>query len=230
MTGSAAPAATDRCDVGMSPGKPDDLVILRLRDVGRSFGRRRIFAGLDVDVPRGMRLLLAGGNGSGKTTLLRCLAGMLALTSGEATVGGLPVGSLAARGQVGICPAAEGGLWDNLTAHENLMFVARLRLPWRRVASAVSRVGRELEIGSYATVPLHRCSTGMRTRVNIARALIGEPTVVLLDEPSRSLDQVGHDLLWAALDRRPATACVLASHDDRDRARCDAALNLRVPC
>lgn len=200
--------------------------MLRLRGAGRAFGRRPVFADLHLDVPPGMRLLLGGPNGSGKTTLLRCLAGSLALTSGEGSVRGAPIGSPAARARTGACLTSERGLYDELTARQNLVLVARLRLPWRAVAGAVAQIEEELNLVSFATVPLQRCSTGMRAQVGFGRALLGEPPLLLLDEPTRSLDTGAHDLLWSALDRRPATACVLSSHQDLDRARCHETMTL----
>jgi ABC-type multidrug transport system ATPase subunit len=136
------------------------------------------------------------------------------------------MGTLAARARVGACLTSERGLYGELTARQNLVLVARLRLPWRRVAGAVAQVEDELELASFATVPLQRCSTGMRAQVGFGRALLGAPPLLLLDEPSRSLDANGHELLWAALDRRPEMACVLASHQDLDRGRCHDSLTL----
>jgi ABC-type multidrug transport system ATPase subunit len=200
--------------------------MLRLSGAGRAFGRRTIFADIHLDVPPGMRLLLAGTNGSGKTTLLRCMAGSLALTSGRGSVWGAPMGTPAARERVGACLTSERGLYDELTARQNLVLFARLRLPWRRVAGAVAQVEEELDLGSFARTPLRRCSTGMRALVGFGLALFGEPPLLLLDEPSRSLDRRGHELLWAALGRRPATACVLSSHQESDRARCHETLTM----
>jgi len=200
--------------------------MLRLRGAGRVFGRRPVFADLHLEVPPGRRLLLAGANGSGKTTLLRCVAGSLALTSGQGSVGGAPVGSLAARSRIGAALTCEHGLYGQLTVRQNLVLAARLRLPWRQVAGAVAELEQELDLGSFATVTAHRCSTGMRARAGFGRALVGEPPLLLLDEPSRPLDPDSHALLWAALDRRPGTACVLASHHELDRSRCHETLTL----
>jgi ABC-type multidrug transport system ATPase subunit len=202
--------------------------MLALRDAGRRFGARRVFSGLDLDVPAGTRLLVVGGNGSGKTTLLRCLSGTLALTAGRGTVCGLRIGSQAARRLVGVCLATEHALYDTLPAHDNLMLVARLRLPSHRVADAVAQVEQELDVEGFAGLPVQRCSAGMRARVTIARALLGDPAILLLDEPSRSLDDSAHGLLWAALDRRPDVACVVASHHAGDRTRCHRTLALPV--
>ncbi|GGM07348.1 MULTISPECIES: ABC transporter ATP-binding protein [Micromonospora] len=186
--------------------------MLDLRQAARRFGRRWVFDGLDLSVPAGTQLFLSGPNGAGKTTLLRCLSGTLALSAGRATVAGHPVGSLAARRLTGVCLAPEQGLYGTLTARDNLALVARLRLPWRAARTAVARVEEELDITGYATVPAGRCSAGMRARVSIARALLGEPALLILDEPDRSLDEGSRERLWQALAHRTGTTCVIASH------------------
>lgn len=202
--------------------------MIEVRQATRRFGKQPIFADLDLDVQPGARLLLAGGNGSGKTTLLRCLAGTLALTTGRISVAGEPAGSPASRRLVGLCLAPEQGLYGRLSARDNLRLVARLRLPRRTVEPATTAVIEELGIEAYADRPAEKYSAGMRARVSIARALLGDPAVLLLDEPARSLDESGRALLWAALDRRRDLACVIASHHREDRARCDSILALPV--
>ncbi|WP_410818060.1 ATP-binding cassette domain-containing protein [Micromonospora sp. 050-3] len=202
--------------------------MLAIRRAQRRFGRRVIFADLDLDVPVGARLFLGGSNGSGKTTLLRCLSGTLTLSAGQATVGGHPVGSLPARRLTGVCLAPEQGLYEKLSARENLALIARLRLPRRAVGPAVATMEQELDLTGYATLPMERCSAGMRARVSIARSLVAGPALLLLDEPGRSLDDRARLLLWEALGRRPEMTCVIASHDADDRRRCDSAVTLAV--
>ncbi|MFI2710846.1 ATP-binding cassette domain-containing protein [Micromonospora sp. NPDC018662] len=202
--------------------------MLRLDGAGRAFGRRPVFSGLDLAVAPGTRLLLTGGNGAGKTTLLRCLAGTLTLSRGRATVAGHPAGSAAARRLVGVALAPEQTLCGSLSAHDNLMLVARMRLPARRAAAAVAGVEEEFAITGYARTAANRCSAGMRARVSVARALLGDPPVVLLDEPGRSLDAQARALFWAALDRRPESTFVLASHLPEDLSHCDRTLAMPV--
>ncbi|MBQ1074974.1 ATP-binding cassette domain-containing protein [Micromonospora sp. C31] len=202
--------------------------MLHLRRASRSFGRREVFSGLDLDVPAGTRLLVTGGNGSGKTTLLRCLAGTLALTSGTALVDGHPAGSPAARRALGLCLNPEQGLYGRLSGRDNLLLAARLRLPRATARRAVVSIEDEFEIGPFARVPVQRCSAGMRARVTVARSLLAEPTALVLDEPGRSLDERARSLLWAALDRRPHLACVVVSHQSEDRNRCGRTLTLPV--
>ncbi|MEK8108221.1 ATP-binding cassette domain-containing protein [Micromonospora sp. M12] len=151
--------------VRSEPSPPDIVgvpLMLTVRGAQRRFGRRVIFNDLHVDVPVGARVFLSGNNGSGKTTLLRCLSGTLTLSTGQATVGGHPVGSLPARRLTGVCLTPEQGLYEKLSARENVALVARLRLPPRAVGPAVARVEAELDLTGYATVPVERCSAGMR--------------------------------------------------------------------
>ncbi|MFG1845507.1 ABC transporter ATP-binding protein [Micromonospora carbonacea] len=202
--------------------------MLSLRGASRWFGRHPVFTGLDLDVPAGTRLLVTGGNGSGKTTLLRCLAGALSLTGGEATVGGQPAGSRAARRVLAACLSPEQCLYNKLSGHDNLLFAARLRLDRPSAARAVGQLEDEFEIGPYAALPMERCSAGMRARVTVARALLGDPAALVLDEPGRSLDEQARALLWAALDRRPGLACVLVSHHREDQERCQRTLTFPV--
>lgn len=138
--------------------------MLSLVRATRRFGRRTVFAGLDLDVAAGERVLLAGPNGAGKTTLLRCLSGTLALSAGRAAVAGHPVGSPGARRATGVCLAPEQGLYDRLTARQNITLVARLRLPRRAVRAAVTGIEEEFGVTRYAEVPAGRCSAGMRAR------------------------------------------------------------------
>ncbi|WP_433228164.1 ABC transporter ATP-binding protein [Micromonospora sp. CA-248260] len=202
------------------------MPMLRLVRATRRFGLRSVFTDLDFEAAAGERVLLAGPNGSGKTTLLRCLSGTLALSAGQATVAGHPVGSPGARRATGVCLAPEQGLYEQLTAHQNITFIARLRLPRRAVRAAVGAIEEELGIARYASVPAARCSAGMRARISIARSLVAAPALLLLDEPGRSLDEEGRRLLWQTIDRRTELTCVVASHHADDGNRCQQRLTL----
>ncbi|HSP36895.1 MAG TPA: ATP-binding cassette domain-containing protein [Frankiaceae bacterium] len=199
--------------------------MLRLQNAGRHFGKQPVFSGLDLDLAAGEHLFLGGPNGSGKTTLLRCLAGTLALTSGSGTVAGWPIGSRAARARVGVCLNPEQALYPRLSGHDNLTCAARLRLPSAQVDEAVDAAQRELAITHFAGTRVQGYSSGMRARVSMARALLGEPELLLLDEPTRSLDAEGCDRLWAAIERR-SVACVIASHSGADREHCERMLDI----
>ncbi|WP_181445341.1 ABC transporter ATP-binding protein [Micromonospora endophytica] len=171
-------------------------------------------------------MFVRGRNGTGKTTLLRCVSGTLTLSAGRASVAGHPVGSLAARRLTGVCLAPEQGLYGRLSARDNLTLVARLRMPWRQANRTVARLEEEFDLLDHATVPTDRCSAGTRARVSIARSLIGDPALLVLDEPDRSLDEQAREQLWHALARRPDLTCVIASHHSASRDRCQQQIDL----
>jgi ABC-type multidrug transport system ATPase subunit len=192
-------------------------------------GGRSIFRSVSFQVQAGEKLHLAGINGSGKTSLLRCIGGTMAFSSGSATIGSHPAGSVAARALTGLCVEPEKGLYLNMSGYQNLAFAARIRCGAGNVGKQVDGVVHEMGIGGFAADRVTHYSAGMRARVAIARALIGRPALLLLDEPTRSLDDDGRELFWAALAARPAAAVVIASHLALDRERCHTTLDLAGP-
>ena len=189
---------------------------------GVRLGRTWVFTALDFTGHAGDRLHLSGPNGAGKTTVLRCLAGALTLRHGRMNVAGHPAGSAAARATVGVCLDPENALHSRLTATENLLLGARLRLSSPAARSAADQLVDTMGISSFADREVRHCSAGQRARISIARALVGDPQVLLFDEPTRSLDADGRTRFWAALDQRPAAAVLLVSHDPEDADRCSS--------
>lgn len=202
----------------------DPLVIRRL---SRAFGRRVVLDSIDVRLGCGERLAVRGPNGSGKTTLLRCVAGTLSPTEGEIEVEGHPTGTLEARRRIGVSLAHERSFYLRLTGRDNLLFFAHLRFgSLRRAMTEVRGLVSELEIEEIAAQRVDRCSTGMVQQLGFARALLGEAALLILDEPTRSLDDGAVERLWGAIERRPKTALLLATHSDADADRCHARLDL----
>jgi ABC-2 type transport system ATP-binding protein len=157
---------------------------LRARRVARRFGAQVALEPTDIDVSRGETLALIGPNGAGKSTLLSILAGALEPTAGSVErVNGARVGWVPQR------PA----FYDRLTARENLELFARLEGEDDHAAAA----GRLLEhFDVPADRPAHALSVGNRQRLNVAVALLGDPRVLLLDEPTASLDPGQRRRLW----------------------------------
>ena len=186
---------------------------LEIIGLGRRFGSLEAVRSLDLSLAPGERVALWGPNGSGKSTVLRCIAGTLEASRGRVLVEGFPAGSLRARRHIGVALSLERSFYLRLTGHNNLLFYARLRA--RNEADArdtVRRLEDELDLGDIVTRTVGKCSSGMIQQLGLARALIGDPAVLLLDEPTKSMDAGARARLWAALDRRPTTAVMLATH------------------
>ena len=196
--------------------------VVEITGLGRRFGNHEVVSSLDLSLAPGERVAFWGPNGSGKSTVLRCVAGTLFPSRGRIFVNGHPAGTLDARRSVGASLAQERSFYLRLTGHENLLFFARLHAASEREAqSRVRALEGELELEDIAAERVDRCSTGMVQQLGFARALLGKPAVVLLDEPTRSLDEDARGRLWAALERRPAAAVLIATHLKEDLDRCD---------
>lgn len=189
-------------------------------NVVRRFGDRTVLDGVSLRVDPGERVVLRGPNGCGKTTLLRCILGTLTPDAGTATVAGHAAGSVAAQRSVGASLSQERSFYLRLSGHENLLLFARLRGLRRRPAAALVRaVVEELELEEIASRRADLCSTGQLQQLALARALLGDPPALLLDESTRSLDEQARERLWAALSRRPEAAVLVVTHLDEDASR-----------
>jgi ABC-type multidrug transport system ATPase subunit len=202
--------------------------VLEVAGLDRRFGEREVLKDLHVRLQAGERLAITGPNGSGKTTLLRCISGTLTPSAGRVEVCGHEAGSVAARRQIGVSLSQERSFYLRLSGRNNLLFFARLRHRREREARiATEELIDELELETIASERVDRCSTGMVQQLSLARALLGSPTLLLLDEPTRSLDPGAVERLWAAVDRRPEVALMIATHRSDDVERCARRLDLR---
>jgi ABC-type multidrug transport system ATPase subunit len=197
--------------------------LLAVAGLTRAFANRMVIGPLDLRIGTGERVALTGPNGAGKTTVLRCATGALLPTSGEVRVAGHLAGSAEAKPLVGASLSQERSFYLRLTGRANLVFFASLRHSRRADAlKQVRALEDELEIGDIAATRADRCSTGMLQQLSFARALLGSPRLLVLDEPTRSLDTDAVERLWAALDRRSDTAVLIATHRQDDLDRCTA--------
>ncbi len=202
---------------------------IRLERLVKAFDARPILRGLNYALPAGRTLVIFGPNGAGKTTLLRTLATLARPTSGRALVAGLDIVADAADvrrvvGYVGHQPHA----YEELTARENLLFFARmygLRDGATRAVALLERVG----LRARANDRVRTFSRGQAQRLALARGIIHEPAVLLLDEPDTGLDQEALTLLerLIAERRERGQATVLTTHNlERGLRLADDALTL----
>lgn len=199
--------------------------LVSLRSAGRRVGGRWVWRGLDLAVPPGARLAVRGASGAGKTLLLRALAGLDALDEGELLAGGEPVASLpahrAAVAHVAQRPALfDGTVRDNLRAPFAFAAHAGEAYDEARAAALLAHLGRGADLLDQSVDGL---SGGEAATVGLARALLTDPTVLLLDEPTAGLDPDRTEAVEAAIDAflaaAPTRAAVWTSHDAAQLAR-----------
>jgi heme ABC exporter ATP-binding subunit CcmA len=196
----------------------DAAPAVAVRGLEKRFGSLRALAGLSFELERGTFTLAAGPNGAGKSTLLRVLAALTRPTRGEVRVLGIdPFGRGAAelRARVGYL-GAEPALYGELSVEENLRFAAQLRGAAR---DSIDAVLGELELRGVARRRVRTLSLGYRKRAGLARALLGAPALLLLDEPWSGLDAASARRLTAFLARRLAagTTLLVAAHGVREQ-------------
>ena len=167
---------------------PADGPLLEAHGLERRFGNTRAVRGVDVTVESGDLVAVFGPNGAGKTTLLRMLGGLVRPTSGRVVVKGRDLKSTdpEVRRPIGLL-SHQSFLYDDLTTLENLMFAARIygaAKPRAAAQEALAEVGLEHK----AHQPVRSLSRGMVQRAALARALMAEPEILLLDEPFTGLD------------------------------------------
>jgi len=179
-------------------------------DIRLAIDGRVILDGVTFAVEPGESVALVGPNGSGKTSILRCLLGLVPF-AGTATIGGHEVmrDPVAARTLVGYVP--QKAAFGDTSAREALVFVARLRrLDPARATALLAEVG----LAAHAEERVRTFSGGMQQRLALAIALLADPPVLLLDEPSASLDREGQRMFHrlAARLRRGGRTLLMASH------------------
>ena len=188
-------------------------------------GGREVLHGIDVAVPGGLVTALVGPSGCGKTTLMRAITGVQRIASGSVSVLERPAGAVDLRHRVGYMTQAPS-VYEDLTVGENLRYFAAVAGAGAAAARAVLETVR---MGALERQLVSTLSGGERARVSLAVALVGDPQVLVLDEPTVGLDPVLRAELWATFHAlADAGRCVLVSTHVMDEAReCDRLLLLR---
>jgi heme exporter protein A len=199
----SAAAAVERSPAPADPAGP---AMIELRKLTKAFGSKIALRGIDLRVAPGESLVIFGPNGAGKTTLIRILSSLSRPTGGKALIGGLDLATHAdgIRRYLGVVSHAPL-LYDSLTAEENLRFFARLynlAAPGPRIADLLAQVGLTARRNDL----VRTFSRGMVQRLAIARALLHDPQVLLLDEPDTGLDPQAAEMLHGLLAQLSRTA------------------------
>jgi heme exporter protein A len=200
--------------------------VIALHGVSRRYGEREALSDVSLSLAAGQTLVVFGPNGAGKTTLLRILATLLRPHAGAVEILGreLPAQAWAVRGRIGLL-GHEPLLYRELSAQENLRFHARLHgVRAERVAKVLAAVGMD----GRAQEPVKTLSRGMLQRVAVARAVLHEPEVLLLDEPYANLDPAAREQVAGLIGASSGCTRVICSHDPSGGvAEADLVLGLR---
>ncbi|CAN5401432.1 ABC transporter ATP-binding protein [soil metagenome] len=188
-------------------------------------GRRIVLPHLDCELPRGQITGLLGPSGCGKSTLIRAIVGVQKVVSGTVTVLGEPAGSAGLRDRVGYV-TQDPSVYANLSVADNVVFFARvLGAPHSDVTEVIDRVG----LSSHRDALAGNLSGGQLSRTSLAVALLGNPPLLLLDEPTVGLDPVLRVELWDMFQAlaEGGTTLLVSSHVMDEAAWCDQLLLMR---
>ena len=200
--------------------------MLQVRDLHKSYAGTKVVRGVSFGVAAGECYGLLGPNGAGKTTTLKCCLGLTTSDEGTITLAGLPVPAAAreARARTGVCPQFDN-LDPDFTVAENLVVYGRYFGVARR--TMLERVPRLLEFAGLEDKSGSRLDTlsgGMKRRLTLARALVNDPQIIFLDEPTTGLDPQARHLIWDRLKSLAAAGrtLILTTHfmDEAERL-CD---------
>ncbi|MCS4502845.1 ATP-binding cassette domain-containing protein [Arhodomonas aquaeolei] len=184
---------------GVAAGAP----VAVARGLVKRYGDVAVVDGVDLTVERGECLALLGPNGAGKTTTLRLLLGLTPPSAGEVRVLGhaVPEDARAMRADAGIVPQFDS-LDPDFTVRENLLtYGSYFGLSRRRVAARIDELLAFAELRERADAPINALSGGMKRRLTLARALVNDPALLVLDEPTTGLDPQARQHIWERLQR-----------------------------
>ncbi|QIM22847.1 ABC transporter ATP-binding protein [Phycicoccus sp. HDW14] len=202
----------------------DDAIVVE--DLRVTRGGREVLPGLSMTVPRGQVVGLLGPSGGGKSTLMRSVVGVQVVAGGTVTVLGEPAGSPALRSRVGYLTQA-ASVYADLSVKDNVRYFARVL---GRDDAAADRAIESVDLTDHADARVENLSGGQLSRAGLACTLVGDPEVLVLDEPTVGLDPVLRRDLWEIFRGLAAEGRTLlvSSHVMDEAVRCDRLVLLRA--
>jgi ABC-2 type transport system ATP-binding protein len=196
---------------------------LKIAHVNRCFGKKQILYDISLEVPYSQILGLLGPSGSGKTTLVKMIAGIDVATSGEVYLLGEKMPKLSMLNKIGYM-AQSDALYGELTAEENLRFFASMyNLTRTKGKERIIEVMKLVNLSEHMKKQVKQYSGGMKRRLSLAIALIHEPLVLILDEPTVGIDPVLRKSIWDELYKlsRNGTTIIVTTHAMDEVEKCD---------
>ena len=192
---------------------------LKIAKLTRRFGHRSVLRDINFECGSGTSVCVTGPNGSGKSTLLRIIAGLLAPSSGSVTLSIDEKETTAETKRRSVrLVSPEMNLYDELTGSENLRFLSSVS----GVQASGDRIDAVLEslgLGQRGDDQFGEYSSGMKQRLKLASALISDPPLLLLDEPSSNLDDDGKELLYRVMEEQKSRGILVYATNEQDEQR-----------
>lgn len=208
------------------PRKPDEQVVIEVRNLTKKFGKFTAVDHVTLSVSRGEIFGFLGSNGCGKSTTMKMLTGLLRATEGEALLFGKPVraGDLEVRRHVGYMSQAFS-LYSELTVRQNLQLHAELyEIPAGEIDTRLKEMAQRFEIEAMLDQLPGALALGIRQRLSLAVAVIHRPSMLILDEPTSGVDPIARDTFWElmlGLSRNDGVTIFISTHFMDEAARCD---------
>ncbi len=207
----------------------DPSPTIRIQNVSRRFGAQEVLRDITMDVHPGSIVGLLGPSGSGKTTLIKMIAGSDAPTGGTVHVHGQLMPTLTVLPQIGYM-AQSDALYMELSARENMEFFGALYdLSGRKLRDRIEQLAALVNLGGDLDRPIGLFSGGMKRRLSLAIALLHEPTILILDEPTVGIDPVLRKSVWAELRgyADAGTSILVTTHVMDEADKCDTVAMIR---
>ena len=200
---------------------------ITLKNVRKNFGRLLVFDSVNFELTIGSSLAIAGKNGSGKSTLAKIIAGLLSPSAGEVIyqIDGKKIDKLDWFKYIGfVAPYLQ--LYDEFTGYENLEILARIR-GLKNYKSKIEDVLKRVNLYARRDDLVRGYSSGMKQRLKYACALLHEPVVLILDEPTSNLDAEGVEMVWAiAQEQKKKGILIVATNEAEELQMCEEVINL----